>query len=671
MAEQPGQYSGQQFGNYRLMHMLGRGGFADVYLGQQIYLNTHAAIKVLRTHLNVHEQEDFLNEARMIARLIHPHIIRVLDFGMRGELPYLVMDYAPDGSLRDRHAKGSAVPLTTIITYVQQIAQALQYAHDQKLIHRDIKPENMLIGQNNDILLSDFGISVIAQSSQSQRLQEVVGTVPYMAPEQLEGRPRPASDQYALAITVYEWLSGARPFQGSFTEIYSQHMFSAPPSLRVQNPAIPPAVEQVVMTALAKDPHQRFATVQAFARALGQTTRDPASQLSHDATTQRDIEPLSPPSEPPLAEQMSGPQRQIASASTPPLPYAEKLPSSGGRRLPRRTFLIGGLVAVAATGASAGWYAYSHRFPPRGTPIFIYPSHTDTIDQIAWKGERVASASADKTVQVWEASSGKDPVIYRQHTAKVNSVAWSPDGTRIASCDDDSTVHIWNPLSADKALFIYRGHKESSNVYNLSWSLDGNLIASCSSDGTVQIWDVKNGRTQYTYNGHQGDLFTNDVFTVHWSPDGTRIASAGSDNEAHIWNPNNGKLIGKYTGHSSVIYAVCWSPDGTRITSASRDKTARVWQVPGNGQQVTSANIYAGHTDDVTNVDWSHDGQFLATTSRDKTVHIWSPDFGSKNIPPFIYKGHNDETWGVAWSEDSHRVVSCGKDKTARVWEAV
>src|SRR6266567_1985239 len=194
---------GQQFGNYRLIRLLGRGGFAEVYLGEHLRLKTQAAIKLLHTQLAGDEVASFLNEAQTIAHLEHPHIVRVLDFDVKEGLPFLVMSYAPNGTLRERHPKGTRLGPESILLYVRQIADALQYAHDQKLIHRDIKPENMLLGQRNQVLLSDFGLAQIAQSSRNQSTQEVAGTVAYMAPEQVQGKPRPASDQYALGIVIY------------------------------------------------------------------------------------------------------------------------------------------------------------------------------------------------------------------------------------------------------------------------------------------------------------------------------------------------------------------------------------------------------------------------------------------------------------------------------------
>ncbi len=122
----------QQLGNYRLIRQIGQGAFADVYLGEHIYLKTPAAIKVLQTRLAKDDLQGFLNEARAIANLVHPNIVRVLEFGVEGDTPFLVMDYASNGTLRQRHPKGTLVPPATIAQYVKQAATALQYAHDQR-----------------------------------------------------------------------------------------------------------------------------------------------------------------------------------------------------------------------------------------------------------------------------------------------------------------------------------------------------------------------------------------------------------------------------------------------------------------------------------------------------------------------------------------------------------
>lgn len=321
----------QQIGNYQLVKLLGRGGFADVYLGKHIYLKTQAAIKLLQHQLEQQDLAAFLTEARIIAQLTHLNIVRVLEFGEHENTPYLVMDYAPAGTLRNQHPHGSQLSITQVVSYVRQIAAALQYAHDHKIIHRDVKPENMLVGRNGEILLGDFGIAVVSHSSRSQGTMDVEGTIAYMAPEQLQGKAGVASDQYALAIVVYEWLTGTRPFNGSFTEIGSQHIFAPPPSVHEKVPSISSGIDHVLQTALAKDPQQRYASIQAFADALQQAsltvesdTETASTDIIEDLipTLRKTVTPSSDPintSSSPIIARISTPH-MTAPASPPDFP---------------------------------------------------------------------------------------------------------------------------------------------------------------------------------------------------------------------------------------------------------------------------------------------------------------------------------------------------------------
>ena len=259
---------GQQLGNYQLIELIGEGGFAEVYLGQHRYLHSFAALKVLKQTLDEADEKQFLMEAQTLMSLRHHHIIRVLDFAVEQGTPVLIMDHAPQGTLRHRYPPGTRLPLATTVSFVLQIASALQYAHNHSVIHRDVKPGNVLLDAEGNLLMSDFGLSLFSPSSTSLSTQEPVGTFPYMAPEQLYGKPVFASDQYALAIMAYEWLCGRRPFEGNVWEIMQQHVNMPPPPLHDWNPDIPATVETVILRALAKDAQARFSSVQAFAQAL-------------------------------------------------------------------------------------------------------------------------------------------------------------------------------------------------------------------------------------------------------------------------------------------------------------------------------------------------------------------------------------------------------------------
>ncbi len=405
---------GQQLGSYRLIRLLGQGGFAEVYLGQHVRLSSYAAVKVLNAQIAGRDAESFQREAYTIARLLHPHIIRVFDYDIAEGAPFLIMDYAPNGTVCSAHPKGRRVPIAQVVSYVKQVAEALQYAHNEKVIHRDIKPENMLLGRNNEVLLSDFGIATMTQtqSSHSQLTRDIVGTVAYMAPEQLQGKPQPASDQYSLGIVVYEWLTGERPFQGTFTEIALQHVMAPPRPLREKIPGIPPQLEEVIMIALAKEPQRRFATIQSFANAFEQAgasgaslrpipTPIPASPrdissppgVGEVVTTGPTLPVLAASSMPvhtPIPQQSITPP-QVAPAAAfipvtppmpPPTPFPAPAPDPGQHAgiFSRRIVLVG-LAGLVAVGGGIAALALAHPFGvgtgPASTPT-AGPSVTGT-----------------------------------------------------------------------------------------------------------------------------------------------------------------------------------------------------------------------------------------------------------------------------------------------------
>ncbi len=609
---------GQQLGNYRLTRRLGKGGFSEVYLGEHVFLKTQAAVKLLRGQMTEKKKEVFLAEARTIAALEHPHIVPVLDFGIEADIPYLVMSYTPNGSLRELH-DGAILPLSTILSYVKQIVDALQYAHARKIVHRDLKPDNLLLGKQQQVLLSDFGISVDSFSIRYVERQEVTGTPQYMAPEQWDGKARSASDQYSLAVVVYEWLCGQPPFSGNMYQLFDQHKQVPPPSLCEKVPTIPPNVEQVVMKALAKDHKQRFGSVLEFAEAL-----------------------------------------------------EDAYPPPGGRQSPRhrisrRAVVTGiGLGVGLIVGGGIVWLVFfpSPTHIPLGSVLHTYRGHIDHVNAVAWSsdGKRIASGSFDKTVQVWNAADGGHAFTYRGHSDPVNAVAWSPDGRRIVSGSNDKTVQVWDAADGGH-VFTYREH--SDVVLAVAWSPDGKRIASGSVDKTVQVWDATDGGHLFTYKGH-----SDVVDTVAWSPDGKRIVSGSYDKTARVWDATDGGHPFTYQGHSGFVHAVAWSPDSKRIASGSDDTTVQMWDAADGGHPFT----YRGHTDLVLAVAWNPvwgtsmpDGRRIVSGSFDKTVQVWDAADGSH---PFTYRGHSVAVDTVAWSPDGTRIASGSYDKTVQVWGA-
>jgi WD40 repeat protein len=684
VANQDEAQRSQMIGEYRRIRKLGGGGFGTVYLAEHIHEHSQVAIKILHVPLSKREDfQEFLNETRAMIRLRHPHIIPLLDVGLsHDDFPFLVMEYASRGTLRDRHPKGSQLPLVTIAEYVEQVASALQYAHDRRIIHRDVKPANMLLRADGTLLLSDFGIAKIVEQSTLMSMQTQIGTPAYAAPEQHKGYPGFASDQYSLAIVVYEWLSGTRPFQGTREWLAFQHVTAPPPSLQNHLPTLHPSIEQVIFKALAKEPEERFATVQEFATAL-------QAAVQQATIPQVDTKRLSldePPSRETLVPQpidieamhKAGKTSKRLFPARAPLP-ARPYSWLSRRSTSRRTMLLGlGLAGLATVGVGLTRLVTSQsmKLPPVSHPTPVTPSPTSVpLPQgtriygreagagpavtVAWSpdGKYLACGfwGEHHTVELLESSRDNVLLTYTSHIASVWKAVWSYDGKYIASGSDDQTVRVWDAMSG-KDLYVYNYR---AGVYAVAWSPKEMRIAAGGTDRKVQVWNAKDGGNLVTYSGH-GD----NVRTVAWSPDGKRIASAGQDKTVHIWDASSGERLFIYRGHSGSVGGVSWSPGGTLIASCSEDKTVKVWDTTSGNDILT----YGQHSASVSSVAWSPDGKWIASASRDMTAHVWDARNGSHT---YVYTGHPNVVDSVAWSPDSLRVASSDEFSTIHVWQAV
>ena len=260
-------------GRYAFERELGRGGMATVWLAQDLRHDRPVAIKVLRPELGVIlGAERFLREIRLTANLQHPHILPLLDSGEAGELLYYVMPYVEGESLRQRLQHEGQLPLDDALRLTGEVAEALDYAHQQGIVHRDIKPENILLSRGH-ALVADFGIALAVTQAGGGRLTETglsLGTPAYMSPEQasasqVDGR----SDVYALGCVLYEMLAGEPPYTGPTPQaILAKRVLEPVPHVRTLRESVPEAVELTITRALAKAPADRFASAGEFARAL-------------------------------------------------------------------------------------------------------------------------------------------------------------------------------------------------------------------------------------------------------------------------------------------------------------------------------------------------------------------------------------------------------------------
>ncbi len=285
---------GTALGNYRILEAIGQGGMARVYRAHQENLGRDVAVKVLPPWYASDRSfvERFNLEARLIARLSHPNIVTVHDASEKNGHLYIVMQLVDGGTLKQRldqlQSEGRMIDSAEIVSIFTQLADALTYAHEQGVIHRDIKPVNVLMDRANRPILSDFGIAKVLASKQLNltRPGAGVGTPEYMSPEQCQGGAVDGrADIYALGVMLFEAQTGRTPFLGeNYPALAHSHIYEHPPRPRAINPNVHPAIEHIILTALMKNPLQRYQTGHEMADALQQALavmRTPSSLGSY------------------------------------------------------------------------------------------------------------------------------------------------------------------------------------------------------------------------------------------------------------------------------------------------------------------------------------------------------------------------------------------------------
>ncbi|PSL42202.1 serine/threonine-protein kinase [Planomicrobium soli] len=249
-------------GRYKVMELIGGGGMSNVYLAHDMILDRDIAIKVLRYDFSNEEElrRRFQREALSTTSLAHPNIVNIFDVGEDGSLHYLVMEYVPGKTLKEYIIENSPVAPERAVEIMKQLTSALAHAHHNQIVHRDIKPQNILMDEEGNVKISDFGIAMALSATSYTQTNSVLGTVHYLSPEQARGgTANKKSDIYSLGIVMYELLTGKLPFSGeSAVSIALKHLQTETPSLRAIVPNLPQSVENVVMKATAKKMQYRY-----------------------------------------------------------------------------------------------------------------------------------------------------------------------------------------------------------------------------------------------------------------------------------------------------------------------------------------------------------------------------------------------------------------------------
>ncbi|MCB9109991.1 MAG: serine/threonine protein kinase [Anaerolineales bacterium] len=369
---------------YQLQEVLGSGGMANVYLARDVVLDRPVAVKVLRKEYSQNEsfQKQFWLEARSAANLSHPNIVTVHDFGSADDLLYIVMEHIPGKDLKQLIRERGRFPYEQGIPIMIQACAGVGYAHRAGLVHCDIKPHNMLVSKDMRLKVTDFGIArALATIKPGEKNDVVWGSPLYFAPEQAAGEPpTPASDVYSLGVVLYELLSGTTPFTASSAdELARLHISARPLPLSEYVPDIPPALEEIVMKVLSKEPAARYRTADQLGRVLQKFGTAPAPVKAQSEppsqpviTIKQDLaNRISPPSQPRPVEQEYTPPPPVYTPQYPPHTFPPEPATNYQEEAPAENIdwvSVGlGLIAVLAWGGLIpfGLMVYFSYFPPR------------------------------------------------------------------------------------------------------------------------------------------------------------------------------------------------------------------------------------------------------------------------------------------------------------------
>lgn len=311
-------------------------------------------------------------------------------------------------------------------------------------------------------------------------------------------------------------------------------------------------------------------------------------------------------------------------------------------------------------------------------------------------GKRIATASNDKTVRVWNIDGSGEPIVFRGHSQGVRVLAWSPDGQRIASGSSDKTVCVWNSDGTGESV-VFRGHDAS--VYTIVWHSDGNHLFSGARDNTLGMWSVDGTGKAVHLDATYGDLSA-----AAWSPDSARVVTGGRDGKVRVWNMDLQSVPKVLGAHEAKVESVAWSPDGRKIVTAGNDGSVRIWNADGSGKPVafvgyrglrtsigispdSSRVVVSGDTTafkianmdgsghpiemrtgrDFLMVTFSPDGKNLLSVERNGLIHVWNVERSTKAR---VLRGHKFGVYGAVWSPDGRRIATVGHDKTLRIWNA-
>jgi WD40 repeat protein/tRNA A-37 threonylcarbamoyl transferase component Bud32 len=711
-AAPPHERTQRRIARFQIVRELGAGAFGTVYQAYDPQLDREVALKVPRpgTLDSPHRVERFLREAQSAARLRHPHIVPVYDAGRDGEHYYIASAFIGGQTLAHAVEKGP-LDFRRAAAIGRDLAEALGYAHRQGIVHRDVKPANVMLDEQGEAHLMDFGLA--ARQDSAEKLTHdgaILGTPAYMAPEQArgqQGEAKPAADQYSLGVVLYELLTGKTPFEGPPQIVLFNAIHTEPPAPRSLNPWVPADLETICLKALAKRPGERYADGRLLAddlrrwlegepiqarrlnvaeRAWRWCRRNPAlavvsasavgllllvalisafsavrlaavaareTRAKEEAERNREEAERNQQEAARQAEEAKAQKARADEQTTEAQKRAREAEAQRARADEQADHARRRLYVANLRAAQDAWQE----------------AKVGRVEELLLAHDQAHEAGGDLRGFEWHylwRLAHSDRLVLKGHTEALGGLAFSPDGKHLLTYTwDGREAKVWDAATG-KEISLPEGRFQGTH---LVYSADGWRVAGLIKDDAVCVWDARTGARVLSLQGPVTESFCT---ALALSPDGKLLVCGRHDAlgkspyfaGAEIWDTRTGKKLLVLKAANEDFHGLAFSPDGRLVAGGGSGKVVHIWDAD-NGKEVRL--LQGGHADSISCcVAFSPDGKDLVSAGADTTLRMWDVATGRQLL---ALRGHTAAVTQVAFSPDGQLLASASGDGTVRLWD--
>ncbi len=694
-----------RLGEYVIENVLGHGGFGITYLARDTKLSSRVAIKeyfpqafayrdrqstiVPTTEGGENYQwglQEFLKEARALAKFKHNHIVRVLRFVETNGTAYMVMEYEEGESLAEYLRKtGGHLNEPTLLSIFLPILGGLQAVHDAGLLHLDIKPENIYLRSNGQPMLIDFG-SARHTKGKSEQDQKIALTPGYAAIEHYPnfGKQGPWTDVYSIGATLYRCTTGMEPV-GALERYQGLRDKRSDPLRRAttfERPHYATHIRECVDWALKLSPRERAHTAFALQRGLmghGMSNKKPtpqstvnfrsgfigipkiATQLEDESKIKRGF----------LEKLLIG-LVVLAVVSILPLKVLRENESisdndlfAGIDTLRNTLMRTIGIEKQETAKPAQGLQSARVEKAVEAKPIPPFDAskvlahtligHSERVESLAFLSNDtlLASASADGVVRLWNVEAGTLAQAFDASNNAIGTLAVSPDGNWLALAGSDNKIMLWDAKVGHIA-GEFSGH--AGSVRQMAFSPDGHILASVSRDQSVILWNVDKREAIHQLGGYK-----HQILALAFAPNGRRIATGDANGEIRYWETSSGKLVGYFRAHDERITALAFSPDGKWLASGGQNNFFKLWDTGLERKD----RLLGGAPYAVNAIVFTADSKWLLAAGTSDAIKIW--DVESGQVVQQLY-GRNNNIYALALSGNGSTIATGGENQVVQVW---